>query len=104
MHPVLKRQISKILGDIDISTFPEAWRLLLQTVSETYQHYEDDHALIERSLEISSRELTENNQKLRQEVANAQDNASDFQKMNALVVGRELRMVELKDEIKKLKE
>lgn len=65
-HKTLVRQIRKYLGDNpQINTdFTE----LLKAVSATYTHADDDRALIERSLEISSRELSENYQRVKQQV------------------------------------
>lgn len=90
MHRLLERQIKRLLG-IDPATWPEiAARLrdmnrddretgsqvasalktmpaLLERVDDTYAQYDRDLALIRRSLELSSAELTESNQKLREE-------------------------------------
>lgn len=55
-HKTLQRQISKFVGEN-----------LLQAISQTYQHYDEDRALIERSLELSSKELEELNKKLQSE-------------------------------------
>jgi signal transduction histidine kinase len=61
VNKLLERQIKKHLGNIDPD---EKWAALLQAVSDSYDHYERDRALIERSNEISSIELQEANQKL----------------------------------------
>lgn len=62
-HKILQRQIRKILGrDAEIS--PDM-KDLLETVSETYQHYDDDRYMLERSIELSSKELLENNKNLK---------------------------------------
>ena len=90
MNRLLERQIKRMLG-IDPADWPEvAARLaasnrggaeddariaallaglptLLERVSDTYDQQERDLALIRRSLELSSAELTESNRKLREE-------------------------------------
>ena len=90
MHRLLERQIKRLLG-IDPATWPEittrlrdmnsadgetgghiysalkAMPDLLERVDDTYAQYDRDLALLRRSLELSSAELTESNQKLREE-------------------------------------
>jgi signal transduction histidine kinase len=65
-HKTLARQIGKYFGN---AFTPETnLAQLLQAVSDTYTHADEDHALVERSLEISSRELTENYQHVKKQV------------------------------------
>lgn len=63
MHKTLERQIKKHLGDTNIIS-PEL-RSLFEIISGTYDHFDDDRSLVERSLEISSRELDGINNKLK---------------------------------------
>lgn len=65
MHKNLKRQLQRVYGD-NISESPE-FRQLLELISDTYEGRDSEYELIERSLEISSKELTELNEKLRAE-------------------------------------
>lgn len=71
-HKTLQRQITKTFGDIN--NIPSNLDNLLQSVSEAYQHFDEDRVLMERSLEISSKELEEYNKKLQseQEIIEAQ--------------------------------
>lgn len=71
-HKTLQRQITKTFGDLN--NIPPKTENLLQAVSETYQHFDEDRVLMERSLEISSKELEVFNQKLQseQEIIEAQ--------------------------------
>lgn len=55
-HKTLQRQISKFSGEE-----------LLQVISDTYQHHDEDRALTERSLELSSKELEDLNKELQLE-------------------------------------
>ena len=57
LHRLLVRQLKRLGLDADTPPSPEAWRALLDTVSQTYTQADQDRYLMERSLEISSREL-----------------------------------------------
>lgn len=56
-HRTLVRQVLKLFGSLD--AVPKEMLPLLQSVSDTYKHFDEDRALMERSLELSSRELSE---------------------------------------------
>lgn len=62
-NKLLKRQIRKYFGNIE--DVPPNLYPLLQAISESYDHYETDRLLTERSLDISSKEFAEVNEKLR---------------------------------------
>jgi PAS domain S-box-containing protein len=62
MHRLLQRQLRKFIGRTD--GFPEDIQRLLHAVSEAYTAGDEDRALIERSMELSSRELLDSNQEL----------------------------------------
>jgi PAS domain S-box-containing protein len=62
MHRLLHRQLKKFTGRTD--GFPEDIQRLLGAVSDAYSAGDDDRALIERSMDLSSRELLERNQEL----------------------------------------
>lgn len=57
MHKVLERQLKKAFGSLEAA--PKGLEALLKLVDDAYVHYDEDRTLIERSLEISSRELVE---------------------------------------------
>ena len=67
MHRILERQLKRFLGSL--IPFPKEWQDLLSAISETYAHFDEDRALIERSLEVSSKELTEINGSLKEKEA-----------------------------------
>lgn len=102
MHPLLARQLKKFFNTEDISAWPQQWKNFLDSVAKTYQHYDEDYKLIERSLDISSKELTQSNQNLREEVKNAKQKAEELTRINNLMVGRELKMIELKKKVNEL--
>ncbi len=62
MHRILERQIKRVFGEH--FSIPPQWGEFLQLISETYTHLDEDRALLNRSLEISSKEFLENNQRL----------------------------------------
>ena len=63
-HRVLQRQIKKYLSVN--AKIPPDFDKLLAAISDAYTHFDEDRALIERSLEISSKEMTQINNHLRQ--------------------------------------
>lgn len=65
MNKLLERQIKKSFGDIN--KVPPDLSHFLQVISETYDGFDQDRSLAERSIELSSRELLEANQLLREE-------------------------------------
>src|SRR5262245_14922319 len=56
MHRLLRRQLKKYLG---IEEVPAALRPFLAAVDAAYADFDSDRAMLERSLEFSSRELSE---------------------------------------------
>jgi PAS domain S-box-containing protein len=68
MHSTLGRQLAKYFHDLQVPPQDaQVWSEFLAAVSTTYEHYEQDHLLIERSLELSSKELTAQNVQLREQ-------------------------------------
>ncbi len=62
MHRILERQIKKFV--VPGGPFPGGWEAFLNAISDTYTHFDQDRELIERSLDLSSKELTEKNHKI----------------------------------------
>ena len=68
MHRLLQRQLKRYLGDIDPNSHQWQnlqWQNFLNAVDDAYCQYENDHYMIERSLELSSEELLQTNNQLR---------------------------------------
>lgn len=65
MNKLLARQIKKVFQDI--SLVPSNLLPFLQIVSDTYDGYDQDRSLAERSIELSSQELLDANQRLRED-------------------------------------
>ncbi|OHB67377.1 MAG: hypothetical protein A2Y76_12415 [Planctomycetes bacterium RBG_13_60_9] len=66
MNRLLQRQMERLFGSVDSA--PPELAPLLAVVSDAYDGFDADRRLIERSLDISSEELTGINQKLREEI------------------------------------
>ena len=65
LNKLLLRQAQKYLGGLD--KVPEDYNAFLQAINESYNHYEKDHRLLERSIELSSTEMIELNEQLQKE-------------------------------------
>lgn len=102
MHKILNRQIKRYLGNQPKLNSKVTG--LLQAVSQTYEEFDRDRKLIERSLEISSKELTDKNLKLKEEIDAVNEKKEQLEILNNAMTGREARMAELKEEIEKLRQ
>lgn len=102
LHKVLKRQIKKYLGD-DFEVSPKL-ELLLKAVSDTYNNSDEDRDIVNYAMDVSSKEFLEINNKLKSQQAVLAGRTEESEKINALLIDRELRMIELKGENQKLKE
>lgn len=76
MHPILERQIKRCFGEHFI--IPSQWAGLLHAVSDTYRDHDEDRALLNRSLEISSKEFLENSHLLQESKAKIERQAKDL--------------------------
>ncbi|HET6990706.1 MAG TPA: PAS domain-containing protein, partial [Bacteroidia bacterium] len=67
LNKLLSRQIQKHFGSLE--EIPENFLSLLKVISDSYDHYEKDRNMLERSIELSSNEMIELNNKLREETS-----------------------------------
>jgi len=65
LNKLLKRQLQKHFGEE--GEVPENYIPVLKVISESYEHYEKDRKMLERSIELTSYEMIELNDRLRKE-------------------------------------
>lgn len=70
MHKMLQRQIMHHFGSPE--NFPAGLEGFLQSVSDAYEHFDEDREQLDRSLEISSKEFFENSNLLREAKENTE--------------------------------
>ncbi|MEP7168418.1 MAG: ATP-binding protein [Bacteroidota bacterium] len=75
-NKLLERQISKYLGEQ--KNIPSKMLALLEAVSDSYNHFEKDRNILQRTMELNSAELSEANKKLKEE---AEENKLVFKKL-----------------------
>ncbi len=76
MHPLLERQLRKHLAGRAVEA--AGWQALLADISAAYDELEADHKFVRHTLEVVSQELTEANDKLRQEAENRLRRLSNY--------------------------
>lgn len=69
MHSLLTRQIKEALGEIDVTQMTKAWQLFFVLVDKAYASDDEERAILNRSLEISSKEYGEIRIKLLGDIA-----------------------------------
>lgn len=62
-HKLLKRQLKKYLGEDEL---PDRLKPLLNAINEAYKQQDDDRQMIERAFDLSSMELSQTIQKLKE--------------------------------------
>jgi C4-dicarboxylate-specific signal transduction histidine kinase len=65
-HSLLKRQLKRHVGDP--GSIPPEWRAFVEAVDQAYRQSDADRLLIERSLDLSSEELSSANVQMRHAV------------------------------------
>lgn len=93
MNKLLKRQISKYLEGVDISS--EQFKQFLNAISDTYDANDQDRILMEHSFDLSSAEIAKANEELKK-------NLESLEAFQQVILSREIKMIELKKEINKL--
>ncbi len=87
-NKLLLKQIQKKFGSVD--NLPPEVVELLDTVSHTYDFYERERQLIERSMDLSSNELIEANSKLEEQAQKLQRSNEELREF-AFAVSHDLR-------------
>ena len=83
MHRLLQKQIRQYLGEAQ--TLTPALNTFAQAVNEAYASADADRALIERSLELMSQELTERNADLRTQLVERQRAEAQLEQLLSLI-------------------
>lgn len=63
MHSLLRRQLRRNIGNPD--SLPGEWQALIELVSNAYDQFDADRAMLERPLDLSSKELIQANSEMR---------------------------------------
>lgn len=66
LNKLLQRQVQKYLGDPE--TIPGELAALLKAVSDSYDHFEKDRKMLERSIDLSSQEMITLNEQLKKDI------------------------------------
>ena len=69
MHSLLTRQIKEALGDIEVTQMTKAWQRFFALVDQAYYSGDEERTILNRSLEVSSREFAEIRSKLLADLA-----------------------------------
>ena len=88
LNKLLLRQIKRKYGEVE--NIPDDMSSLLDTISKTYGQYERDGQLLERTMELSSQELTEANERLSSQTEELKRSNNDLQRF-AVVVSHDLK-------------
>ena len=82
MHDILQRQLKRAeLSAENVPAHNDAWAAFLKDVDQVYEQSDQDRYLLERSLEISSREMGEINEKLTAESKRVQERNQQFSRV-----------------------
>jgi len=83
LHSLLQRQINRFLDGQ--TAMPEGLSLFLAAVDDAYESNDADRLLIERSLDLMSKELTERNAELRNELVERQRAEAQLESLLSLL-------------------
>jgi two-component system, NtrC family, sensor kinase len=75
IHRLLQRQLKRSVGDIE--AIPNEWQKFIAMVNEAYHQADEDRHRIERTLELSSKELLQANTHLQQTLQSVEQQVSD---------------------------
>lgn len=102
MHKLLSRQLKRYFGETE--KVPVDFERFLTAIDEAYQHFDEDRAMIERSLELSSSELNGLNQRLEEEVEKQADRSKELERQNASLNDAKRAMLNLLEDGRELEE
>jgi signal transduction histidine kinase len=88
MHRLLERQLRRYVGDL--RDIPGIWLGFLEVVDRAYCDADEDRKLMERSLELTSQELSERNRELQETATELARSNADLEQF-AYVASHDLR-------------
>ncbi len=102
MHKLLDRQLKRNFGETE--KVPVDFDRFLKAIDEAYQHFDEDRAMIERSLELSSGELNGLNRRLEGEITKQEKRAEELERQNILLADAKRAMLNLLEDERELEE
>jgi diguanylate cyclase (GGDEF)-like protein len=83
MHKLLSRQLRRLAlnkpDQADTPPTPEEWRAFLEVVTQTYEEFDEEKKLIENTMELVSKELSERNEELNNNLDKLKSNQEKIQ-------------------------
>ena len=99
---------AQIEGDDELAFLSKEFNKMIENIEKSHEILEDEKKTLDIRIKARTRELTEINQlleeKVRERTRELQQKIDELEKFHQLTVGREMKMIELKKEIKKLKQ
>ena len=92
MHRLLRRQLRKHLGVGVEGEIPEFLQAFIGAVDQAYADFESDRAMLERSLELSSNELSQTNKALNEKRAGLESKIAEISEMQQQLLTEERRL------------
>lgn len=92
LHSLLIRQLKKHLKLAD--AIPPEWNDFVTAVNEAYQAFDNDRKLLEQSLDLSSKEMTQINQELRANEQTLRNMVEDLRKVNEDLKQAQLQLLQ----------
>ncbi len=97
MHKLLERQLRQYLGEG--KKIPQSLAPIFAAISESYEHFDEDKILIERSLDVSSKELNGLTSRLRAEAEKEQAKVQELANKNQLLENTKLAMANILEDV-----